>query len=116
MCGSIRASISRRGRPEAMAWRDRPDLDPDDEAHPARPRIDPEPLLRPTPPVLAPPPRRGWLSPLNRRSEEHTSALQSLRRRSYAVFCLKKKNTETAHGLTLYCRKRKKRNKKKKHK
>src|SRR3546814_1581777 len=26
-----------------------------------------------------------------RRSEEHTSALQSLRRRSYAVFCFKKK-------------------------
>src|SRR3546814_8391695 len=28
-----------------------------------------------------------------RRSEEHTSALQSLMRVSYAVFCLKKKNT-----------------------
>src|SRR3546814_8063044 len=27
-----------------------------------------------------------------RRSEEHTSELQSLMRRSYAVFCLKKKN------------------------
>src|SRR3546814_1894859 len=27
------------------------------------------------------------------RSEEHTSELQSLMRRSYAVFCLKKKNT-----------------------
>src|SRR6056297_4057860 len=27
-----------------------------------------------------------------RRSEEHTSELQSLRRNSYAVFCLKKKN------------------------
>src|SRR3546814_4781872 len=27
------------------------------------------------------------------RSEEHTSALQSLMRTSYAVFCLKKKNT-----------------------
>src|SRR3546814_5456420 len=27
------------------------------------------------------------------RSEEHTSALQSLMRNSYAVFCLKKKNT-----------------------
>src|SRR3546814_7902039 len=30
---------------------------------------------------------------LNDRSEEHTSELQSLMRRSYAVFCLKKKNT-----------------------
>src|SRR3546814_5475629 len=31
------------------------------------------------------------------RSEEHTSELQSLMRISYAVFCLKKKNTQTAH-------------------
>src|SRR3546814_2492795 len=29
------------------------------------------------------------------RSEEHTSELQSLMRISYAVFCLKKKNTTT---------------------
>src|SRR3546814_8122699 len=29
------------------------------------------------------------------RSEEHTSELQSLMRSSYAVFCLKKKNTQT---------------------
>src|SRR3546814_3530323 len=29
------------------------------------------------------------------RSEEHTSELQSLMRNSYAVFCLKKKNTIT---------------------
>src|SRR3546814_10510840 len=28
------------------------------------------------------------------RSEEHTSELQSLMRNSYAVFCLKKKNTK----------------------
>src|SRR3546814_3102536 len=31
------------------------------------------------------------------RSEEHTSELQSLMRISYAVFCLKKKNTMTTH-------------------
>src|SRR3546814_8427539 len=31
---------------------------------------------------------------LQRRSEEHTSELQSLMRISYAVFCLKKKNTK----------------------
>src|SRR3546814_5289655 len=31
------------------------------------------------------------------RSEEHTSELQSLMRSSYAVFCLKKKNTQTNH-------------------
>src|SRR3546814_3079396 len=31
----------------------------------------------------------------HRRSEEHTSELQSLMRISYAVFCLKKKNNST---------------------
>src|SRR3546814_6453306 len=31
------------------------------------------------------------------RSEEHTSELQSLMRISYAVFCLKKKTTNTTH-------------------
>src|SRR3546814_9100753 len=37
-----------------------------------------------------------------RRSEEHTSELQSLMRISYAVFCLKKKKTHTKinHRLT----------------
>src|SRR3546814_9043224 len=36
--------------------------------------------------------------PAIHRSEEHTSALQSLMRISYAVFCLKKKNTiHTTH-------------------
>src|SRR3546814_5838891 len=34
------------------------------------------------------------------RSEEHTSELQSLMRISYAVFCLKKKNTSTKHKIT----------------
>src|SRR3546814_4232804 len=38
---------------------------------------------------------RPW-RPL-RRSEEHTSELQSLMRISYAVFCLKKKNTYSTH-------------------
>src|SRR3546814_1563264 len=32
------------------------------------------------------------------RSEEHTSELQSLMRISYAVFCLKKKNTYKSHN------------------
>src|SRR3546814_1025917 len=32
-----------------------------------------------------------------RRSEEHTSELQSLMRISYAVFCLKKKNNQLLH-------------------
>src|SRR3546814_6286486 len=34
------------------------------------------------------------------RSEEHTSELQSLMRISYAVFCLKKKNTHQSHTNT----------------
>src|SRR3546814_6177282 len=34
------------------------------------------------------------LRPVHRRSEAHTSELQSLMRISYAVFCLKKKNTQ----------------------
>src|SRR3546814_8086656 len=38
---------------------------------------------------------RGWLSECReRRSEEHTSELQSLMRTSYAVFCLKKKTKQ----------------------
>src|SRR3546814_6622500 len=50
------------------------------------------------------------------RSEEHTSELQSLMRISYAVFCLKKKKTETdnqqpklmteSQTLTIYSRNR----------
>src|SRR3546814_2942586 len=38
------------------------------------------------------------------RSEEHTSELQSLMRISYAVFCLKKKNTNNSdrHKLIAY--------------
>src|SRR3546814_5011421 len=34
---------------------------------------------------------------VKRRSEEHTSELQSLMRISYAVFCLKKKTTKDKH-------------------
>src|SRR3546814_10519022 len=40
-------------------------------------------------------PMRSPIScPMSRRSEEHTSELQSLMRISYAVFCLKKKTTQ----------------------
>src|SRR3546814_3173098 len=35
-----------------------------------------------------------------KRSEEHTSELQSLMRISYAVFCLKKKQTKQTHSDT----------------
>src|SRR3546814_3740582 len=37
----------------------------------------------------------GYVMGVTERSEEHTSELQSLMRISYAVFCLKKKNTQT---------------------
>src|SRR3546814_5350355 len=37
---------------------------------------------------------RFQVSEQSKRSEEHTSELQSLMRISYAVFCLKKKNTQ----------------------
>src|SRR3546814_3091343 len=41
---------------------------------------------------------RADRNPGRRRSEEHTSELQSLMRISYAVFCLKKKkNTKSRH-------------------
>src|SRR3546814_7284279 len=36
----------------------------------------------------------------SRRSEEHTSELQSLMRISYAVFCLKKKKTQQQNSRT----------------
>src|SRR3546814_7180606 len=48
--------------------------------------------LAPQQPVL---PCRAQDQHAARRSEEHTSELQSLMRISYAVFCLKKKNTHT---------------------
>src|SRR3546814_10533718 len=37
----------------------------------------------------------------NKRSEEHTSELQSLMRISYAVFCLKKKKTYNLHYIII---------------
>src|SRR6056297_3714027 len=62
-------------------------------------------------PPAAPPPvrhrcrcRGGRCAPVRvrRRSEEHTSELQSLRRSSYAVFCVKKKNTSYSHYRHAY--------------
>src|SRR3546814_5450544 len=46
----------------------------------------------PRPPLRPAHPRTGRRD--GRRSEEHTSELQSLMRISYAVFCLKKKKTD----------------------
>src|SRR3546814_5941281 len=49
---------------------------------------------------------RCWLEALEKRaererSEEHTSELQSLMRISYAVFCLKKKNTPATDATSI---------------
>src|SRR3546814_6921676 len=53
---------------------------------------------RPDPANAAPPPSLKRPCVLFCRSEEHTSELQSLMRISYAVLCLKKKNsTHTTH-------------------
>src|SRR3546814_1828509 len=63
-----------------------------------------EPLLADRPHHIIPRPPREVLAADNpwgfklqqpKRSEEHTSELQSLMRISYAVFCLKKKTTNT---------------------
>src|SRR3546814_1875240 len=66
-------------------------------SHPAPPRsthgspgCQAPPIRHQNPPRPSPIRRRRPASPI-RRSEEHTSELQSLMRISYAVFCLKKK-------------------------
>src|SRR3546814_4331765 len=60
-----------------------------------RARFSPQEIKR----ILA---RSGEISetPLDYRSEEHTSELQSLMRISYAVFCLKQKQTAKSNTLT----------------
>src|SRR3546814_2917030 len=67
-------------------------------------RPGPEQPPRPTPRCRRLPSRAGGPQLRARRgdrlrSEEHTSELQSLMRISYAVFCLKKKNTHTQPKL-----------------
>src|SRR3546814_5750854 len=54
----------------------------------------PPPTARPTPACIS------GRSRLKKRSEEHTSELQSLMRISYAVFCLKKKKKTTTTKIT----------------
>src|SRR3546814_7909890 len=51
-------------------------------------------------PAATEPPSRRSTPARPRRSEEHTSELQSLMRISYAVFCLKKKKTNTNTNAT----------------
>src|SRR3546814_4749170 len=45
-------------------------------------------------------PLMAEITPKMRRSEEHTSELQSLMRISYAVFCLKKKSKKPTDTMT----------------
>src|SRR3546814_1934083 len=52
--------------------------------------------------VVLPQPLRTSLLDLIRRSEEHTSELQSLMRISYAVFCLKQKTKTNTYPYTPY--------------
>src|SRR3546814_3480046 len=56
-------------------------------------------IVHSPPPCTAPTPASTSRSRASayRRSEEHTSELQSLMRTSYAVFCLKKKTKRTSH-------------------
>src|SRR3546814_8083812 len=49
-------------------------------------------------------PRKDQLAQSLRRSEEHTSELQSLMRISYAVFCLKKKTQLSPHKHSIKTR------------
>src|SRR6187397_3510543 len=55
--------------------------------------------------------RDGHFTNLGARSEEHTSALQSLYTISYAVFCLKKKKSHEKNKNSLSCRNNKTANK-----
>src|SRR3546814_4010722 len=54
-------------------------------------------MIRPCGSVLLSTGRKLTTASTKRRSEEHTSELQSLMRISYAVFCLKKKTKQRTH-------------------
>src|SRR3546814_7569496 len=66
-----------------------------DRVHRQHQRRERETVLPLTEPVIDENIQRAVRSHMMPRSEEHTSELQSLMRISYAVFCLKKKNTKT---------------------
>src|SRR3546814_3343741 len=88
---SLPARVDARGRGEGHL----PHLRHRGVLLPAAGRLDLRPLLRQVQHrvlAVAGVRRRTRLPGAVRRSEEHTSELQSLMRISYAVFCLKKKN------------------------
>src|SRR3546814_5704724 len=91
--GEVRASISgSRGR--AFAIQTVTQVTPDRYTIRAEGTVDRRDLTLLTPAVVT---REGagWRLAKTRRSEEHTSELQSLMRNSYAVFGLKNKNSIT---------------------
>src|SRR3546814_10584191 len=67
--------------------------DPDREGHAFEVGTEKHEIRRLPPDVRRAPRRDGDMRRAQRRSEEHTSELQSLMRLSYAVFCLKKTKT-----------------------
>src|SRR3546814_10059402 len=74
-----------------------------DSSMPGWPCVTPSHIAGTPPATCATPPasRAAWrMISGKRRSEEHTSELQSLMRISYAVFCLKKKKTKNQHTDT----------------
>src|SRR3546814_10239917 len=85
----------------------RPDIDRDRARHLPAEMVEPVRELDPParhPRMIAPAhlDRRVRRHLLPRTSEAHTSALQSLMRISYAVFCLKKKKLATGRHTTLH--------------
>src|SRR3546814_1865555 len=87
-------------RSEPDTWKNPPSPASTAVAHPAvaastwTPLADPPTSLEKSARVA---PGRATGTSGSRRSEEHTSELQSLMRISYAVFCLKKKNKNKKH-------------------
>src|SRR3546814_8564681 len=85
-------ALSKPFPPSAVSWRSQ-SLTKDGTKALALAYIDARDVMRRLDDVCGP---AGWqdsYAETGKRSEEHTSELQSLMRISYAVFCLTKKNT-----------------------
>src|SRR3546814_4680067 len=100
LCGArLQCRVDPRARPGVAPPRPRALLRRDQELRPGGGRL--RPGTAPRAGLRAHPCRAGALERAAR-SEEHTSELQSLMRRSYAVFCLKTKTTCTEQHETEY--------------
>src|SRR3546814_9179602 len=92
----LEVDLGLAGAGHAVQQRDREGIVVGGGAHACAQGLDRRDLL---PGELRPGRRRvGWRKA--RRSEEHTSELQSLMRISYAVFCLKKKKKQATNANT----------------